>query len=498
MIKQVTRKIKQTGLNIAKRVISIPIRFGRTTYNKFIAKLAMHSSAENGHRIARNCHNLLLKAGHPVLGYKICLITEAHCLRELRRQQETRSIWGSIQLPIANQLAFFLQAQILHSLQVFKQRIKASLPHFQSVLTGKARKHGLPFAPSVHVAGLYEGLTLRYITSKKHEREPIDTRSPTKDETYFDQVTTQSKQLLNTLDTIRQEASKRTTVTEENQGKIGILISCYQPEKHIKGFLSNLLQLENPQRLVPIVINAGMNLSSRKLILEAFEEGNFHDTLFIDKPNCGIYDAWNTGIKAMGENVSYLTNFNVDDRRHPLCLEIQASVLDTFRQRKVSITDYLYFFHAFEDIRRIYEMNEGNSTHLPIANKRTLVYKNLPHSSPLWRTSLHSQGDCGLFDDDYKSAGDADFWYRVSRAHNEAFEVTSLPLSLYFQNPEGLSTKPNTVGMAEHHTCSRIHYMKLIEEIDDTISTEFTEQHLQVTDPEHVQLYAAISKIKHP
>jgi hypothetical protein len=458
----------------------------------------LRSSRENGQRIARNCHNLLLKAGHPILGYKICLITEAHCLREQRRQQESHSIWGAIQLPIANQLTFFLETQATNSLRAFIQKIKTTLPHLKLVLARKARSHGVALSPSVDVAGLFEGLSFRFIAAKQPPDRSSHAETSTAAWGYFDRITAESRQLLDTLAVIRRQASNSSDTVASEQERIGILISCFRPEQHIEGFLKNLLLLDNPQRLVPILINAGMTGDCRQKILEELEAGNFHDLIFIDKPGCGIYDAWNTGIKAVGDRVSYLTNFNVDDRRHPLCLEVQADLLDTFRHRKVSVTDYLYFFHALDDLRRLYALNEGHSTLLPVTNKRTIVYRNLPHSSPMWRASLHAEGDCGLFDEAYRSAGDADFWYRVSRAHEDAFEIASLPLSLYFNNPEGLSTRPNTVGVTEHHTCSRIHYRKLMQEIDDSISPEFAERHLQETDAEHLQLYAALSAIGDP
>ena len=113
----------------------------------------------------------------------------------------------------------------------------------------------------------------------------------------------------------------------------------------------------------------------------------------------------------------------------------------------------------------------------------------------MWRAALHSEDCCGLFDETYQSAGDADFWYRVSRAHAAAFEISSLPLSLYFNNPIGLSTRPNTVGISEHHACSQIHYRALMQEIDDSLSSDFAEQHLQNDNAEYMQLYAALSAI---
>lgn len=492
---RVVNRIKQKGKRLIKLIVSRSSAGESSLYNSLIAKSALQSSSVNGQRIARNCHNLLLKVGHPILGYKLCLITEAHCLREQRSQQKTRSFWGAIRLPIAYQLAFYLETQAKNRLLVFSQKIRAALPHLPLVAARKARAPGMPLAQAANIAGVFEGLSFRFISAQDIPGEINFSGLSSTAQSYFDRVTAESRQYLNTLAVIRNQASFRSHASGSGQGRIGILISCFRPEQHINGFLSNLLQLENPQRLVPVFINAGMTNFCREQILGALDTGGFHDTLFIDKPGCGIYDAWNTGIKALGESVSYLTNFNVDDRRHPLCLEIQADLLETFGNRKVSVADYLYFFHAIDDLRSLYELNEGHSTYLPVTNKRTIVYRNLPHSGPMWRASLHAEDDCGMFDESYQSAGDADFWYRVSRAHSDAFEIASLPLSLYYNNPEGLSTRPNTVGISEHHICSRTHYRSLMNEIDDSVSPEFAEHHLQEIDTEHLQLYAALSAI---
>ena len=184
----------------------------------------------------------------------------------------------------------------------------------------------------------------------------------------------------------------------------------------------------------------------------------FNDYYFITKEKCKIYEAWNIGINAVKHSVDYLTNFNVDDRRHPQCLEIQSTYLNKFKRANVAVTDYIYYFKFMDSINDMYDSNDGNHTNIPVINDRTLVCKNFPHSSPMWRTCLHNDPNIGMFDESYISAGDAEFWYRVSRQYPNSFDTISLPLSLYFQNPEGLSTRPNTRGASEHIRCTKDHY----------------------------------------
>ena len=122
---------------------------------------------------------------------------------------------------------------------------------------------------------------------------------------------------------------------------------------------------------------------------------------------------------------------------------------------------------------------------------RSLIDRNFPHSGPMWRRSLNDKHICGLFDEKFKSAGDAEFWYRVSRRHPNSFATISLPLSLYYQNPKGLSTKPKTQGPEEHSAASKEHYRYIINEINKSISEEFSERYIHLATTEHMQLHAA-------
>ena len=144
-------------------------------------------------------------------------------------------------------------------------------------------------------------------------------------------------------------------------------------------------------------------------------------------------------------------------------------------------------------IEELYDANDGNQTNIPVINDRTLLFTNYPHSSPMWRKSLHDDPKIGYFDESYISAGDAEFWYRVSRLYPNGFDTISIPLSLYFQNPEGLSTRPNTYGAIEHTKCSKEHYDNLIEKIEKNVDTTFSKNYLKHCDINNLSIFAAKS-----
>lgn len=451
------------------------------------------ASSSNDRRAARNYHNFILKTGHPINVYKVCLITESHYLNQ-QSGAKNRAPAGPLSVPVADQLLYFLKKNISIRLKSIKTRLKGNLPRLKLLVRQKFGNEGDAITPEQAVAGVFYGLSNREVFNncKDSLSDQIVARCRS---SYFEEVNQEAIDLHQVLASLNPLGHSYVS-PKGPIGKVGILISCFHPEKHIAGFLQNLLELKNPERLVPIIINAGMSEECKKHIHSTIEKGSFSDFIFKEKPGCGIYEAWNIGINACNEQITYLTNFNVDDRRHPYCLEIQASYLDGFQKIQVAITDYLYFFNTNNSISALYNANEGNRTFIPVTNKRTIVYRNLPHSSPMWRISLHSQNDCCLFDECYESAGDAEFWYKVSRKHQNPFGVISIPLSLYYQNPEGISTRPNTKGVNEHHICTRKQYLHIMSEIDSKVGVDFTKMHLNHISPEHLQVYAAASFLK--
>ena len=73
---------------------------------------------------------------------------------------------------------------------------------------------------------------------------------------------------------------------------------------------------------------------------------------------------------------------------------------------------------------------------------QNLLNNNSPHCMPLWRKNLHDR--FGYFDESYKTASDGDFWLRCAIG-GAIIEMINHPVGLYFENPEGRSTNPETL-----------------------------------------------------
>lgn len=171
----------------------------------------------------------------------------------------------------------------------------------------------------------------------------------------------------------------------------------------------------------------------------------------------GIYDAWNVGVKAARGD--YLTNTNLDDLRRTDSLEQQAAVLDNLPFVDVTYQDLYYTFDprlSFGEIAAF-----GYETNLPIITPYNLMQFNSPHNAPMWRKRLHDE--LGYFNTHFKSAGDYEFWMRCLAA-GKCFYKLNDPHVVYYQNPKGLSTRPDSRGIVEAKEIHKTYARKLVSE----------------------------------
>ncbi|WP_413359234.1 hypothetical protein [Prochlorococcus sp. MIT 1201] len=467
-----------------KRLLKIAkLKIGQKA-NIWLAKQLISKAEQKDQRIANVCQDVLTSQGYRAQAFKICMINEGQCMRGLSEQGRPSQAWGGITMPIARLLAYQKWFKIKKTIKpalLFIEKTKKKVSH---LYLNPTKENKATQANILSDAGLFHGLSYRYLN--------VLSKSEKVDSNYYSDLSRQASRYLKLLKDIDMQSAARDWQPKQSSNrKIGILISCFNPEPYIQGFLENIQQISIRERVIPVFINAGMSRECRNLITAETKNAGFADSIFIDKPGCKIYEAWNLGIEALSNRVDFLTNFNVDDRRHPLCIEVQSSYLETFSDKQVAITDYLYFSNPNQSLEKIVSHSHQYRTNIPVVNKRTLVDRNFPHSSPMWRYSLHGEASCQMFDSSYTSAGDADFWYRVSRENKNAFGVISIPLSFYYNNPNGLSTRPQTIGLQEHQRSTINHYELLCEQMIKEVSPEFAEKFFHRIDPEHLHIYAA-------
>ena len=81
----------------------------------------------------------------------------------------------------------------------------------------------------------------------------------------------------------------------------------------------------------------------------------------------------------------------------------------------------------------------------------------LPNNHPMWHKTMHEK--YGLFNEEYKSAGDHEMWLRAVKMGSRFLKINKI-LGVYYHNPKGLSTNKETgIGAYE--------YEKLLKEYQE-------------------------------
>jgi hypothetical protein len=240
--------------------------------------------------------------------------------------------------------------------------------------------------------------------------------------------------------------------------RVTLITSVYNGEKYLSDFLLNI---ENVYSYFPnfelILVDANSEDSSVEIINNFIQKSTIPMRLIELSSRVTIYYAWNLAIQnAKGE---YISNANLDDSKHPLSLCLLVNFLDSHQNVDVIYSDYYYYSnYPFK-----WDSNETFwKTELPIANLNNLLSYNSPHSSPIWRKSIHL--DLGYFDESLISAADWEFWLRCAY-NGKLFHKFPLALHAYYYNLEGISTKIDSPGESEQWGIRKKYQEKLLDYI---------------------------------
>lgn len=215
--------------------------------------------------------------------------------------------------------------------------------------------------------------------------------------------------------------------------KVTAIVSTYNSEKFIRGCLEDLLQQTLGDKLEIIVIDSGSEQNERQVVLEY--QADHPNIVYVRTKRESIYQAWNRGVRlAQGD---YITNANTDDRHKPEALEVLARALDNNPEVAVAYGDVLRTTvpnetFARNSARDAFQWGE-------FSQEKLLAYCCIG-PQPMWRCRIHDE--IGYFDEQYKSAGDYDFWVRISEKY-KLLHIDEI-LGLYLDNPQSLEHKDLT------------------------------------------------------
>lgn len=266
-------------------------------------------------------------------------------------------------------------------------------------------------------------------------------------------------------------------IQSKPQVLVSVLTSLYRGGDFIEQFLDNITGQDIFDDYCELIIVDADSPEDEASTIQRYVAKHPNINYMRMNYRIGIYDAWN--VAAQAARGAYLTNANLDDLRRPDSFQLQAAALDNLPFVDVVYQDLYYTFDPGLSFGEIADF--GHKTNLPIVTLHNLVEYNSPHNAPMWRRSLHDE--LGWFDTHLKSAGDYEFWFRCLAA-GKIFYKTNDPHVVYYQNPDGLSTRPDSHGVMEAMDVHKRYCRKLMPDEVTMSNADF----LARLDPDNAHL----------
>lgn len=221
--------------------------------------------------------------------------------------------------------------------------------------------------------------------------------------------------------------------------KASIITSVYKGERFINHFLNDITKQTIFNECELVIINAASPENEEQYI-NPFLQKYKNIKYFRLDTDPGIYAVWNLAIES--STAPYITNANLDDSKATWCIEEQAFVLDQHPHIDLVYGETLETFNELETFNRNSATQSFPCLDFSLEN---LVKVNSPHSSPMWRRTMHEK--YGHFNADFKYCGDYEMWIRAAK-QGSIFKKINSKLSLYYRNKNGLSTKKSNISAA--------------------------------------------------
>ena len=220
---------------------------------------------------------------------------------------------------------------------------------------------------------------------------------------------------------------------------LSAIVSTYNAERFLRGCLEDLESQTIADRMEIIVVNSGSAQDEGRIVKE-FQK-RYSNIKYIETVEREtVYGAWNRAIQqAHGK---YITNANTDDRHTPDALEKLIAALEADHE-----VDVVYADCAVTQTENT-TLQEGPITgrfRWPAFDRNTLFKNCIVGPQPVWRKTLHDQ--FGLFDAQMRSAGDYEFWLRISA--DAKFQHIPEVLGLYLESTNSLEHQQVNTALQE-------------------------------------------------
>jgi hypothetical protein len=244
--------------------------------------------------------------------------------------------------------------------------------------------------------------------------------------------------------------------------------------KWLDGFFADVRAqtISRPWELVLASFNASIHAQLHDIARTVMEAPGRNGQLTIKlvsyAKDLGLYPTWDNLIEhVVGADV--VTNWNVDDRKHPKCLETKLNYLvhadmDVVTSAvSVFMEDGSHVLGSYADsvshAADNWWTNNGKDTQLSLADVvhvspvSGLPFEphNIFHNSPMWRKSVHDIVGRFEADGDVCTADDWELWTRVLRAGLKVWHLSE-PLELYSVRASSHNrANPNATKTCEAH-----------------------------------------------
>lgn len=164
----------------------------------------------------------------------------------------------------------------------------------------------------------------------------------------------------------------------------------------------------------------------------------------IHQEDSGMYNAWNLGISHA--TTKYITNWNIDDLRHPINTKIK---FDSLENNDYISMVYNWYVATADVNENFYNIDMEVKSYLQFPDDyHTRVLENcLAGPDPMWRKSLHDS--VGYFDNEkFATIGDWEMWIRFAK-HGAIFKLIPEILCIYLDHDNTVSKKQADRVMVE-------------------------------------------------
>jgi glycosyltransferase involved in cell wall biosynthesis len=230
---------------------------------------------------------------------------------------------------------------------------------------------------------------------------------------------------------------------------VSAIVSTYNSEKFIRGCLEDIESQTIADRLEIVVVDSGSRQNERAVV-EEFQSRYSNIKFIRTEERETVYKAWNRAIEAASG--TYITNANTDDRHRADAFERMAEVLES--KPNIAL--------VYADLAATTEENQTLETaditglfKWPDFDPKLLFEGCYVGPQPMWRKSLHDL--YGYFDPAFKSAGDYEFWLRLSTNGKRFYHIPEV-LGLYLSSPGGIENSNMNLSHEEGEKARARHW----------------------------------------